>query len=127
MAKEKKKKKKAAPSAAASSSAAAAPAAGEPAAKKAKFIRETVAARVVQKLNENFKTLSSMEQDVLVDPTTDMTLRQRLTEDVDKRERGDQSVQNHTTKLIQSFVFVFVLFLQQASASRSGVRPITTS
>ena len=106
---------------AASSSGGAAP----PDAKKR--VAPGLTGKVQQKLNENFRSLSSMEMDVLVDPATGFTLRQRIEADIKKRESGDQGLKKqktkhtpHTTTTTTNFLF------SEARASRSGGSCITT-
>ena len=62
-------------------------------------------AKVTQKVNGTFRMLSSMEMDVLLDPVTQQTLRQRLTADVARRERGARRKghTNHTHNTQSTF------------------------
>ena len=76
------------------------PAAGaapaEPPAKKK--AGKSINARVTQKLNEHFRTLSPEEVDVIVDGNTQLTLRERLHADLVAKEKGQPPQHTHTQK-----------------------------
>ena len=57
---------------------------------EAKQPKLTIPALAQNKLNENFKLLSSTECDILLDPITQQTLRQRLVADLTKKSKGDR-------------------------------------
>ena len=54
----------------------------------AKKLRTTVHSRAQQKLSENLRVLSPYEQDVVLDPATKQTCRQRVEADVRLRDAG---------------------------------------
>ena len=96
---------------------------------------QKIAALAQKKIHENFRILSNEEADILLDPASGLTLRERLVKDLTAEAAGlsgenkHKQKRNNTTKHINN-LFVFVQVMVRAGAlltTTSSRRSIATS